>query len=308
MSDKRGFTLIELLVVISIIAILAAILFPVFAEVREKARSITCLSNEKQIGLAVTEYVQDYDEHFAGGADGYGGGSGWAGQLYPYIKSTGVFKCPDDSTPAGTSSPGITGNPSSYALNNNVLTNIKYDGCPGTVNTYTLSVLNAPAMTVMIFEVANSSNYDVSLEDNPIGSPGSTLSDCGGSSAGNGLGQPYYGTPAINGFWATGASTPAIATGYLGGVPASDIEGGYAAYNNQPTGRHQLGSNYVFADGHAKWLRPTAVSPGMNAFNTTDPAYPQGNPNAGPAGANPTAVGTSGLFNGATPVATFSFV
>jgi len=292
MSDKRGFTLIELLVVIAIIAILAAILFPVFAQVREKARSISCLSNEKQIGLALTEYVQDYDEHFAAGVNGYGGGSGWAGQLYPYVKSTGVFHCPDDTTIIG-------GNPSSYALNNNVVINPSYTGCTGTLGSRTLSTLNAPAITVMIFEVAGSSNYDVSTEDSPVGSPGSTLTGCGGSPAGDGLGQPTYGLPAISGYTATGG-TLTIATGYMGGVVASDIQGGYATYNNQPNGRHQQGANYVFADGHAKWLRPSTVSPGLNAFNTTDPANPTN-------GGNPTAVGTSGTFNGASPVATFSF-
>src|SRR5262245_64273013 len=63
-QTQGGFTLIELLVVIAIIAILAAILFPVFAQAREKARSATCLSNLRQIGLANQMYVQDYDEHF----------------------------------------------------------------------------------------------------------------------------------------------------------------------------------------------------------------------------------------------------
>ena len=62
-GSRRAFTLIELLVVIAIIAILAAILFPVFAQVREKARSIACLSNEKQLGLAVSQYINDNDEH-----------------------------------------------------------------------------------------------------------------------------------------------------------------------------------------------------------------------------------------------------
>src|SRR5579872_7481927 len=84
MTRRSGFTLIELLVVIAIIAILAAILFPVFAQAREKARAITCLSNLKQIGLACTMYTQDYDETlpFAWSAQG-----GWYNLLQPYIKN-----------------------------------------------------------------------------------------------------------------------------------------------------------------------------------------------------------------------------
>src|SRR6516165_5669613 len=79
-----GFTLIELLVVIAIIAILAAILFPVFAKVREKARQTMCLSNEKQMGLAYMQYVQDYDETYVFSQLWGGPGHGWAGHLYPY--------------------------------------------------------------------------------------------------------------------------------------------------------------------------------------------------------------------------------
>jgi prepilin-type N-terminal cleavage/methylation domain-containing protein/prepilin-type processing-associated H-X9-DG protein len=92
--NKRGFTLIELLVVIAIIAILAAILFPVFAQAREKARAISCLSNVKQIGTAFYMYVQDYDET----TPSLGGSSGdYTTHLYPYIKNDAVFSCPDRS-------------------------------------------------------------------------------------------------------------------------------------------------------------------------------------------------------------------
>lgn len=98
-KNKSGFTLIELLVVIAIIAILAAILFPVFAKAREKARQIACLSNEKQIGLALLQYTQDNDEFFPsryGQTDPNGHQWSWKDEVYPYIKSIAVFKCPSN--------------------------------------------------------------------------------------------------------------------------------------------------------------------------------------------------------------------
>ncbi|MDO8473546.1 MAG: DUF1559 domain-containing protein [Dehalococcoidia bacterium] len=95
MSKRRGFTLIELLVVIAIIAILAAILFPVFAKAREKARQSTCLSNVKQLGLGIMQYKQDYDETFPL----YSATISWCQAITPYVKSLGIFKCPSDSTP-----------------------------------------------------------------------------------------------------------------------------------------------------------------------------------------------------------------
>jgi prepilin-type N-terminal cleavage/methylation domain-containing protein/prepilin-type processing-associated H-X9-DG protein len=103
---RRGFTLIELLVVIAIIAILAAILFPVFAKAREKARQSSCLSNLKQIGLAAMQYAQDYDEQLpiGCGARPSQGGTGPRCQhlaIQPYMKNTQVMICPSESNGHG---------------------------------------------------------------------------------------------------------------------------------------------------------------------------------------------------------------
>ena len=115
-SRHQGFTLIELLVVIAIIAILAAILFPVFARAREKARQASCESNEKQIMLSVMMYVQDYDERFPMTATGNTVGNwGWAALVAPYVKNNQLFICPSDS--GTTYYWGNTGIPSSYAAN-----------------------------------------------------------------------------------------------------------------------------------------------------------------------------------------------
>jgi prepilin-type N-terminal cleavage/methylation domain-containing protein/prepilin-type processing-associated H-X9-DG protein len=98
-SRKKGFTLIELLVVIAIIAILAAILFPVFARARENARRASCQSNLKQMGLGLMQYTQDYDEKFPTTSITLAGPTyvRWSGMIQPYIKSTQLFICPSDT-------------------------------------------------------------------------------------------------------------------------------------------------------------------------------------------------------------------
>ena len=97
---RRGFTLIELLVVIAIIAILAAILFPVFAKAREKARQTSCLSNVKQLLLAELQYAQDYDEHLPAYLPAWsnppvvGGYCDWWNGIFPYVKNVQAYVCP----------------------------------------------------------------------------------------------------------------------------------------------------------------------------------------------------------------------
>ena len=97
---RKGFTLIELLVVIAIIAILAAILFPVFAKAREKARQASCLSNCKQLGLGIMQYAQDYDEKLPSYLAPWPAvpvgneGCDWWNGVYPYTKNTQVYVCP----------------------------------------------------------------------------------------------------------------------------------------------------------------------------------------------------------------------
>ena len=141
---RRGFTLIELLVVIAIIAILAAILFPVFAKAREKARQSSCTSNMKQQGLAAMQYAQDYDETLPQ----QGLAPSLWGVISPYMKSDQVLACPSDAT-AASSGIGATTR-QSYAFSRGVV------GTNGTRNPPEafgrLSPIVCPAQTVLIME------------------------------------------------------------------------------------------------------------------------------------------------------------
>ena len=275
MQRKRGFTLIELLVVIAIIAILAAILFPVFQKVRENARRTACLSNLKQIGLAIVQYNQDADEKMPPGYDVYGRGNGWAGQVYGYIKSVAVFHCPDDS--------GVVTYGSSYGINSNFAISSKTTPAnAGAPNGQALAAFNSPAKTVMLFEVADSGGkygYDISSLGGVPDENGQTPN--GGYVNGHGNADNGYNgsSPSGYGFGGNydpngGGSNTFAATDDGNGAPKMTYACGYLRNSlptatpadkgsfKAPTGRHTDGANFLMADTHAKFFRPSAVSAG----------------------------------------------
>jgi prepilin-type N-terminal cleavage/methylation domain-containing protein/prepilin-type processing-associated H-X9-DG protein len=270
MKRNYGFTLIELLVVIAIIAILAAILFPVFAKAREKARQTTCASNEKQLGLAILQYTQDYDEQIpirVAGINSDGSQdlqvTGWAGRIYPYIKSTGAYKCPDDTSAATVS----------------YMFNVAFENSPY----MNQSAWSAPASTVLLTETASLSAASAWAYD--ITTPTETRSprmydDVGGPDPN--LGGTVFG-----------------AAGPLGGRAFN------SAWQQAATGRHTDGSNFLLADGHVKWLRGAAVSngftPAQSSCNQDD------NPSVAGCSTGTMAAGTAGTFaSGIKPAATTS--
>ncbi len=173
-SQAQGaFTLIELLVVIAIIAILAAILFPVFARARENARRSSCQSNLKQIGLGALQYSQDYDEKVLPLRWAYTGQTimPFGALLQPYVKSTQIFKCPSNTTngimqgTGGSGGPaGIPDIPISYAANagsgdpGDLRPMVSLDANPSTVS---MASLNNVATTILITEQKNNPYADL---------------------------------------------------------------------------------------------------------------------------------------------------
>jgi prepilin-type N-terminal cleavage/methylation domain-containing protein/prepilin-type processing-associated H-X9-DG protein len=281
-NAKHGFTLIELLVVIAIIAILAAILYPVFNSARDKARATACLSNLKQIGLATVQYQQDYDEMIYG----WNGSemTMYPGWLYPYVKAKGVFTCPSDPFVAS-----VTGTvPMSYAINSNV----------GNTNA---RLYTAPAVTVLYFEFTGRGGDPTS--PSYVTNPGYPMKAAQACNFNQSNGGCAYDTVAFPNWLETGQMG-----GVCGDVPQNDRcighPGNYSAVNfgstlwdpAYPTGRHANGSNFAFLDGHAKWLPGSKVSCGKF----------QSDPNTAHVNGNNLADGTSvAQKNGG---ATFSYI
>jgi len=252
MKRPNGFTLIELLVVIAIIAILAAILFPVFAKAREKARAISCVSNLKQLGLGFTQYTQDNDENFPVGVIPQGLGQGWAGTIYPYVKSTGVYRCPDDDASQHTNG-SVVSYPVSYSANLNFL---RTDYSGPDASGQAISALHSPAKTVMLSEVKGIFGpITDTAENNGFANVISSVNN------GNPQGQVF---PFRNDRYAQGGN---METGCLGHrdctayVLTPPFGEGYAS----KLGRHTDGSNFLLADCHAKFMRGSSVSGGFVA-------------------------------------------
>ena len=225
----RGFTLIELLVVIAIIAILAALLFPTFAKVRDNARRASCSSNLRQVSMAMMQYTQDNEERYPVGNNvvpfGFWG-RGWAGEVYPYVSSAEAFRCPDDGTPR----PSV-----SFSFNGNL---------DGHQRGGVLSASTAPSSTVLLNECQG---VTADVRDPNEGNSGAGHGNDGGA------GFIDYSGPDAH--WVTGPmGQPAWTDGLNGG-----------GYGYQWQGLHAGGSNFAMEDGHVKWLRPERVSPGFEA-------------------------------------------
>jgi len=230
----RAFTLIELLAVIAIIAILAAILFPVFAQAREKARQTTCLSNMKQIGLGIMQYNQDYDQTFM--MSEYGSGDTqivWYAMIYPYIKNGNTYKNANSGMTQAWGDSGVYVCPSfpvtqsaMYGVHRDLFTNNWADPVPAHA-AHSDAELQSPADTIVVMEKGvNDASW----------------------------GYNYFGTWEWD--WTSNKTVNMdIALqpgkGDCDGDPSLNL-GTWASCGMLPRFRHSKTCNVAFGDGHAK--------------------------------------------------------
>lgn len=256
---RIGFTLIELLVVIAIIAILAAILFPVFATAREKARQSTCASNEKQLALAMVQYVQDYDEVYplfrVQVAGNYVYGAPWTYSIYPYVKSNQVYQCPSQSIP---------GSLLDYTVN---IYAVAYDtsgaAASGTFQQRSSSTILFPSNTLLLADALSDAATAGDFPDQVA--PGSNpVNSYAGYYFGlrNGQGNYIVDTQSGDGLLPSATS-----------MFAKSIEAGTGNAQQYCTGlpdalRHTGGANYAFCDGHVKWLRAEPITGDISGLVT----------------------------------------
>ncbi len=266
--SRPGFTLIELLVVIAIIAVIAAILFPVFASVRERGRRTACLSNERQLGMAMLQYVTDNGETFPGGL--LWAGDKWVSQTYPYVKAGAAFNCPSAAGPAyyeaGAAAAALS---VSYGLNCDLASHqFETDRSSGKIvrpaEGFGLAALTAPAKTVLFFEIDHGGAV---LDAGPHGLDGSVLGNAGTTGSAQSDGKNGTLTDPTYPLTTSALGLPLYATGNVGGRLLNGATKDGKTLGRGSTPRHAGGANYVACDGHVVWLRPEAVSGGDNAVS-----------------------------------------
>jgi prepilin-type N-terminal cleavage/methylation domain-containing protein len=260
---RRAFTLIELLVVISIIAILAAILFPVFAQAKAAAKKAACISNTKQVGIGFTLYLTDNDDFFPlGNYSSFSPGAGWAGAIYPYGRNAGILHCPEDPTGSLVGSgPTFSKAPVSYFYNSNISKN------PG------LASFTATAVTILTSE-DRGDQAETSVNGEWSGA-GNAPSDYSMSMSSDGLNWIYYRPDGQ-----MVAPGPVLKTG---GCEFYTHDGAVIENPIPPTpysiwsvrtgmGQHSSGKGavYGFVDSHAKYLSGDETSCGFTALNSSD--------------------------------------
>lgn len=244
-NKRRGFTLIELLVVIAIIAILAAILFPVFARARENARRASCQSNLKQIGLGFIQYTQDYDEKLPSNQYAWSGTGliNWDEAIYPYVKSVQLFVCPSYTNPTNGTAQYNADSTGTSLLN-------QWTGTPN--RDYAMNAYLMAGMASTIGGLADNNGF---LSQAAINNPAEVF--LAGESLRTNMGGWYASIIYAH------SGSPQIT--YARTNVSSSTGTGVAHFD---------GANWLYVDGHVKWLKPNAINGPWNIASRRAPWLP----------------------------------